>query len=141
MVPSQEAPSKNNFAPHRLARVGWKRMQTCHKAKILPPTLPAGCTAPRTPPKELPRDPEQTWTVQTQEVAPSVLGQMLPTQWILSETTELVLIWFKINKELSRGPSQPEPLGVSKKQDQNSIYSFEPFHPDPQFVSAPKAQP
>lgn len=90
-------------------------MQICHKAKILPPTVPAGCTAPEALAKELPRDPEQTWTVQTQEAAPSVLGQMLPTQWILSETTDLVLIWLKMNKELSKGPSQPEPLRSKQK--------------------------
>lgn len=55
-----KVPSRNNFAPHRLAQVGWKRMQICHRAKILPLTVLAGCTAPEALAKELPRDPEQT---------------------------------------------------------------------------------
>lgn len=85
-------------------------MQICHKAKILHPPSQQVVQQPEALAKEVPRDPEKTWTVQTQEAAPSVLGQMLPTQQILSETRwliELVLTHLKRNKEVSKGRAFP----------------------------------
>lgn len=87
-------------------------MQICHKAKILHPLSQQVAQQPEALAKEVPRDPEKTWTVQTQEVAPSLLGQMLPTQQVLSETRwliEPVLICLKMNKEVSKGRALPNP--------------------------------
>lgn len=83
-------------------------MQICHKARILPPTVPKHCTAPEALAKEVPRDPEKTRKVQSQGAAAPVLGQMLPTQWMVSEMKRLTeLIWVKMNRRFPKAGALP----------------------------------
>lgn len=73
-----------------------------------PTTVPAGCTAPEALAKVASRDPEKAWPVQTQGAAPSVLGEMLPTQWVLSEMRRLTeLIWLKMNRRFPKAGALP----------------------------------